>query len=257
MPSPQYSLALITGASSGIGAACAEKFVQEGMKVILAARRSDQLNAIATDLRQRYQANIHAITLDVTDHEAVKHAIADLPQEWQSIDILVNNAGLAAGIDTFQEAHTQDWENMIDTNIKGLLYVTREVLPQMIARHRGHIINMGSVAGHQTYKGGAVYCATKAAVNRINEGLRLDINGSGVRATSIDPGMVDSAFSLVRFRGDAQRAKSVYQGMTPLKPADVADAIWYCVSCPPHVNIAEMLIYPTDQAAATVVHRRE
>lgn len=248
-------LALVTGASSGIGAACAEKLASLGMNLILLARRAENLNIVASALRLRYKVDVHTVAIDVTQHHAVQQMVLNLPEEWQAIDVLINNAGLAAGLDRFQQASTHDWEAMIDTNIKGLLYITRSVLPGMMARHRGHIVNIGSVAGHQTYLGGSVYCATKSAVSKISEGLRLDVNGSGVRVTHIDPGMVESEFSLVRFKGDQQRARQVYEGMTPLKPSDIADAVVYSVTRPPHVNIAEMTLYPTDQASPTVVHR--
>jgi NADP-dependent 3-hydroxy acid dehydrogenase YdfG len=249
-------IALITGASSGIGAACAEQLAAQGMRLILLARRAENLNTIATQLRNKYKIAVHPIAIDITHHQAVQQMLLNLPDEWREIDILVNNAGLAAGIEKFQQADVHDWEAMINTNIKGLLYMTRYVLPEMISRNRGHIINIGSVAGHQTYVGGSVYCATKAAVNRINQGLRLDINGTAIRVTSIDPGMVESEFSMVRFKGDITRAKQVYQGMTPLRPEDIADAVLYCITRPAHVNISEMIMYPTDQAAATMVHRR-
>ena len=252
----KHKTALVTGASSGIGAACAEQLAAASTRLILVARRAENLNLIAADLRQRYQVEVHPIVVDVTDYHAVKAMIANLPAEWQNIDILINNAGLAAGLDKFQQADMRDWEAMIDTNIKGLLYVTRYVLPKMIANNQGHIVNIGSVAGRQTYAGGSVYCATKAAVHRISQGLRFDTNGTAVRVTHIDPGMVETEFSLVRFKGDAQRSHQVYQGMTPLKPADIADAVLYSLTRPAHVNIAEMLLYPTDQASATVVHRR-
>lgn len=247
--------ALITGASSGIGAACAELLATQGTRLILLARRAENLNLIAADLRHRYNIEVHPIVVDITDHHAVQKMTLNLPAEWQQIDILVNNAGLAAGMDKFQQADLRDWEAMIDTNIKGLLYVTRYVLPNMIANNQGHIVNIGSVAGRQTYLGGSVYCATKAAVHRISQGLRFDTNGTAVRVTHIDPGMVETEFSLVRFKGDSERSKQVYHGMTPLKPADIADAVLYSITRPAHVNIAEMLLYPTDQASATTVHR--
>ncbi|MFN7098670.1 MAG: SDR family NAD(P)-dependent oxidoreductase, partial [Gammaproteobacteria bacterium] len=253
MTSLLHKTVLITGASSGIGAACAEQLAAQGARLILLARRAENLNAIANRIRTVYKVDVHPIAVDVTHHHAVQQLLLNLPQEWQAIDILINNAGLAAGIERFQHADIHDWETMIDTNIKGLLYMTRYALPGMIARNQGHIINIGSVAGHQTYVGGSVYCATKAAVNRINQGLRMDVNGYAIRVTSIDPGMVESEFSLVRYKGDLNRAKQVYQGMTPLRPDDIADAILYCLTRPPHVNISEMILYPTDQAAATMV----
>lgn len=256
MTSLTHKTVLITGASSGIGAACAEQLAAQGARLILLARRAENLNALATRLRNVYKIEVHPIAVDVTNHHAVKQMLVNLPDEWRAVDILINNAGLAAGLEKFQQADIHDWEAMIDTNIKGLLYMTRYVLPGMISRNQGHIVNIGSVAGHQTYVGGSVYCATKAAVNRINQGLRMDVNGYAIRVTSIDPGMVESEFSLVRFKGDMNRAKQVYQGMTPLRPADIADAILYCLTRPAHVNISDMILYPTDQGAATMVHRR-
>lgn len=248
-------ICLITGASGGIGAACAEQLAMQGAKLILLARRAENLMLLAERLRHTYQVPVHPIAIDITHFHAVEQSIVNLPSEWREVEILINNAGLAAGLDKFQNADIHDWERMIDTNVKGLLYVTRALVPGMIARNQGHIVNLGSVAGHQVYMGGSVYCATKAAVNRINQGLRYDLNGTNIRTTSIDPGMVETEFSVVRFKGDHERAKSVYHGMTPLKPQDVADAVIYTITRPLHVNISEMILYPTDQAAATTVYR--
>jgi 3-hydroxy acid dehydrogenase / malonic semialdehyde reductase len=246
---------LITGASSGIGAACVKYFAQAGAKLILAARRIEKLQQVVESLNIQ-PANVYLIQLDVRDRIAVESAISHLPTEWSNIDILINNAGLSRGLDKLHEANFQDWEEMIDTNIKGLLYVTRYVLPGMVQRNKGHIINIGSIAGHQTYPGGNVYCSTKAAVKSISEGLKLDLIGTQVRVTSVDPGMVETEFSNVRFHGDNQRADQVYQGLTPLTPDDIADVIFFCATRPPHVNINEVILMPVDQASATLVNRR-
>ena len=249
-------IVLITGASSGIGHACANYFAKASAKLLLCARRMDVLNTIAAQLISDYGVEVHAFKLDVRHHAELKEAFRQLPEKWRKVDILVNNAGLAAGLDTIQEGHIQDWEDMIDTNVKGLLYVTREVLPQMVDRNSGHIINIGSIAGHQIYPKGAVYCATKYAVNAISDGLRQDLLGTKIRVSTVDPGAVVSNFSTVRFKGDTKRAKAVYEGMEPLTPNDVADAVLYCATRPPHVNISEVIIMPTDQASATMVSRK-
>lgn len=247
---------LITGASSGIGAACANIFAQAGAKLILAARRQEKLEQLAEQLGKDYDCESYLLPMDVCDLSQVQSALSNLPETWSNIDILINNAGLSRGLDKVQEASIQDWEEMIDTNIKGLLYVTRTILPGMIARGRGHIINIGSIAGHQTYPGGSVYCATKAAVKSISEGLKQDLLGTPIRVSSVDPGMVETDFSAVRFHGDTERANKVYQGVTPLTPDDVADVIFFCATRSPHVNINEVIMMPTDQASATQVNRQ-
>lgn len=249
-------IVFITGASSGIGAACANYFAKAGAKLLLCARRMDVLNNIAAQLQSEHGIEVHTFKLDVGQHAAVKEALTALPEKWQKVDVLLNNAGLAAGLDTIQEANVQDWEDMIDTNVKGLLYVTREVLPQMVARNSGHIINIGSIAGHETYPKGAVYCATKHAVNVLSKGLRMDLSGTKIRVSTVDPGAVETNFSAVRFKGDAKRAAAVYEGMDALTPNDVADAVLYCATRPPHINISEVIIMPTDQASATMVSRK-
>lgn len=253
----QNRIVLITGASSGIGAATAKLFAEQGAKLILAARRVDRLEQLAAPLQETYGTATYPIALDVRDRLQVETAIAALPPEWAAVDILVNNAGLSRGLHKLHEGSIQDWDEMIDTNLKGLLYVTRAVLPGMVNRDRGHVINLGSIAGHQTYPNGNVYCATKAAVRALSEGLKMDLLGTPVRVTSIDPGLVETEFSDVRFRGNLDRAKQVYQGMMPLTPEDVADAILFCATRPPHVNISEMLLMPTDQSSSTLVHRRD
>jgi len=256
MISLENKIILITGASSGIGAACARIFADAGAKLILAARRWERLQELGDTLKKEFGVEIHLLQLDVRDRSAVESAISSLPPAWSDIDILINNAGLSRGLDKLHEGDFQDWDEMIDTNIKGLLYLTRYVVPGMVKRDRGHIVNLGSIAGHQTYPGGNVYCATKAAVKAISEGLKQDLLGTPVRVTSIDPGMVETEFSNVRFHGDTARADKVYQGVTPLTPDDVADVIFFCVTRSPHVNINELILMPVDQASATLVHRQ-
>ncbi|MEA5566904.1 SDR family oxidoreductase [Anabaena sp. UHCC 0399] len=248
-------IVLITGASSGIGAACAKVFADAGAKLILAARRLDKLQQLVETLNVT-SAQVHLIQLDVRDRSAVESAISSLLPAWSDIDILINNAGLSRGLDKLHEGDYQDWEEMIDTNIKGLLYLTRYVVPGMVNRDRGHVVNIGSIAGHQTYPGGNVYCSTKAAVKAISEGLKQDLLGTPIRVTSVDPGMVETEFSDVRFHGDTERAKKVYQGVTPLTPDDVADVVLFCTTRSPHVNISEVILMPVDQASATLVNRR-
>jgi 3-hydroxy acid dehydrogenase / malonic semialdehyde reductase len=252
----QDQIVLITGASSGIGAACARLFAQGGANLVLAARRQDRLEALAAELSQTYSSQTYLLQVDVSDRLPLEAALKSLPEPWNHIDVLLNNAGLSRGLDKLYQGSIQDWEEMIDTNIKGLLYVTRLVVPGMIERGRGHVINIGSIAGHQTYPNGNVYCATKAAVRVLSEGLKLDLLGTPVRVSSIDPGLVETEFSHVRFRGDSDRAKTVYQGLTPLTPEDVADVVFFCATRPPHVNINEVILMPTDQASATMVNRQ-
>lgn len=243
---------LVTGASSGIGLACAEAFARAGARLVLAARRTDRLEALAA----RLDTDVAVVTLDVRDRAAVDAAIAGLGPAWGAVDVLVNNAGLAAGFAPLPDGDPDDWDRMLDTNVRGLLAVTRAVVPGMVARGRGHVINLGSIAGHETYPNGAVYCASKAAVDRITQGLRLDLLGTGVRVSTVDPGMVETEFSVVRFAGDADRADQVYEGMTPLTADDVAETIVWVVDRPAHVQVAEVILLPTDQASATRVARR-
>ncbi|GET38832.1 SDR family oxidoreductase [Microseira wollei] len=256
MISIQNQIVLITGASSGIGAACAKLFAQAGAKLILAARRKERLEQFADELGKEFSSQTYLLQLDVRERNAVESALQSLPESWSNIDILINNAGLSRGLDKLHEGDFQDWEEMIDTNIKGLLYLTRYIVPGMVSRGKGHVVNIGSIAGHQTYPGGNVYCASKAAVRAISEGLKQDLLGTPVRVTSVDPGLVETEFSQVRFHGDSARAKKVYQGLTPLTPDDVADVVFFCATRPAHVNISEVLLVPTDQATATLVHRR-
>ena len=247
---------LITGASSGIGTSCARRFAQSGARLILAARRKENLQALSDELQEQYQAQTLLLCVDVQDRQAVTTAIEGLPADWKAIDVLINNAGLSRGLEKQYESPIQDWEEMIDTNIKGLLYVTRAVVPGMVAQRQGHVVNIGSIAARQTYAGGSVYCATKAAVKVLSEGLKIDLLGTPVRVTNIEPGLVETAFSQVRFRGDVERAQSVYTGMKPLTPDDIADTILFAVTRPAHVNISEIFVMPTDQSSVAHVHRR-
>ncbi|HEX7239075.1 MAG TPA: SDR family NAD(P)-dependent oxidoreductase [Longimicrobiaceae bacterium] len=257
MPALQDRTVLVTGASAGIGAACARAFAGAGARLLLAARRADRLRDLADGLRREHGADSHLLELDVRDAGAVGAAVEGLPPEWAEVDVLVNNAGLGRGLEKAQDGSPSDWDEMVDTNVKGLLYVTRAVVPGMVARGRGHVVNIGSVAGHEVYPGGAVYCATKHAVGAITKGLRMDLLGTGVRVSTVDPGMVETEFSIVRFGGDRERADRVYAGMTPLVADDIADAVLWCATRPPHVNVDEIVIKPTDQASATLVHRRQ
>jgi NADP-dependent 3-hydroxy acid dehydrogenase YdfG len=256
LTSVKQQIVFITGASSGIGRATAAAFAAEGSHLILAARRGDRIEELSEGLCQQHGIETLAFTLDVRDADAVAAVVSGLPERWQPIDILVNNAGLSRGLDKIHEADLQDWEEMIDTNVKGLLYVTRAVVPGMVARGRGHVVNLGSVAARDAYPGGNVYCATKSAVAMITRGMRMDLLGAGVRVTNIEPGMVETEFSKVRFHGDEERAKKVYQGIDPLTPEDIADAIVWAVTRPGHVNIQDMLILATAQANATMAHRK-
>jgi NADP-dependent 3-hydroxy acid dehydrogenase YdfG len=247
----------ITGASSGIGEACAFAFAQEGARLLLAARRLNLLEEMTAKLKEAGAADVHSFALDVRENAAVVNAIENVPGEWKRIDVLVNNAGLSRGLDKAYQGNVEDWDEMIDTNVKGMLYVTRAVVPGMVERGSGHVINMGSTAGEITYPNGAVYCATKAAERAINDGLRQDLLGTPIRVTSVDPGMVETDFSLVRFRGDNERAAKVYENITPLYPADVADAIVWAATRPAHVNIARVLMTTIDQANSLMFNRKQ
>lgn len=248
-------IAFITGASSGIGAATALAFAAEGARLLLAARRAGKLADVASRALERGASAVHSIDLDVRHRHAVQTAIDELPPEWSEIDILVNNAGLSRGLEKLYLGRIEDWEEMVDTNVKGLLYISRAVVPGMVVRGRGHVVNIGSTAGELPYPGGSVYCASKAAVRVLNDGLRQDVLGTPVRVTSIDPGTVATDFSLVRFRGDVGHAARVYQGITPLTPEDVADAILWAVTRPPHVNIARVVLTSINQANSLLFHR--
>jgi serine 3-dehydrogenase len=257
MESLKNKLVFVTGASSGIGAASAKAFAGEGTRLLLAARRKDRLKKMSDQLKKEFKIDIHFFELDVRDQKDVAKRISSLPREWVEIDILINNAGLSRGLDKVYEGSIQDWDEMIDTNVKGLLYVSRAVIPGMVKQNRGHIVNIGSIAGREVYPGGNVYCASKHAVDAITKGMRMDLQGTNIRVSTIDPGLVETEFSEVRFHGDKNRAAIVYQGLKPLTPEDVADAIIYCVTRPAHVNIAEMLIFPSAQASSMLVHREK
>ncbi len=242
---------LITGATAGIGAATAERFAQAGHRLILTGRRAERLAELASRL------NTETLTLafDVRDNAQVKEAIASIPDNWKAIDILVNNAGLAAGMDPVQSGSIDDWEQMIDTNVKGLLYMTREISPGMCERKSGHIINIGSIAGKEVYPNGNVYCATKHAVDALSKAMRIDMLPYGIKVTNVAPGLVETEFSMVRFKGDETRSTNVYQGMEPLTGKDIADVIWYVANTPAHVTINDILVMPTAQAASVHIHR--
>ena len=248
-------LVFITGASAGIGAATAMEFARHGARLLLCARRVERLQAMDAELRDAGASDVFSFELDVQSRKAVEAALAALPETWRAVDVLVNNAGLSRGLTKLYEDDPQNWEEMIDTNIKGLLYCTRAVVPGMIARGYGHVIGMGSTAGHQTYANGAVYCATKAAEKSIMEGLRIDLIGKPVRTTSIDPGMVETEFASVRFRGDEEKAAKVYADITPLQPEDIAETIIFAATRPVHVNIHTILMTTIDQANSTVFYR--
>ena len=248
-------IALITGATSGIGAACAHTFALQGYQLIIIARRDNLLTALAKELVGKYGVKVKTLQADVRDKENINYVLETLPHELKAVDVLINNAGLSRGLDPIDKGDTDDWDAMIDTNIKGLLYVTKIVSGWMVARNSGHIINIGSIAGKEVYPNGNVYCATKHAVDALNKGMRIDLLPHGIKVTAIHPGMVETEFSIVRFKGDEARAKKVYDGFEPLIADDIADAIWYAVSRPAHVNINDMLIMPTAQATGTVVKR--
>ena len=247
--------ALITGATSGIGAACARKFAGAGYRVIITARRAEQLAVMAGDLQKEFGVEVLPLCFDVRDRDAVKRALDSIPAAWRDIDVLINNAGLALGLEPEYAGDFTDWETMIDTNVKGLLYMTRLIVPGMVERMKGHVINIGSVAGDAAYAGGAVYCATKAAVKILSDGLRIDLSHTPVRVTTLKPGLVETNFSNVRFHGDTERAAKVYQGIQPLSGDDIADVALYAASAPAHVQIAEVLILATHQASGSVICR--
>lgn len=248
-------IALITGATAGIGKATAEKLAKEGYDIIITGRRKEKLQELETLLRQEYKVDVLSLKFDVCVYAEVEDKLGNLPEKWKNIDVLVNNAGLAVGLNPIYEGVVDDWERMIDTNIKGLLYVTRVIAPGMVARKIGHIVNIGSIASKQVYANGNVYCATKHAVKALSEGMRLDMVDCGVKVTLVCPGAAETEFSVVRFKGDQNRADKVYDGFVPLSGDDVADSIYYAVSAPDHVNIQEVLVMAKAQASATVFHK--
>ena len=247
---------LITGASSGIGEGCARKFASEGARLILNSRSADKLEALAESLNKKYGAQCHVLPFNVCDRKAASEALASLPDEWKSIDILINNAGLAIGVDKEHEGCMEEWDVMIDTNIKALLSMTRMVVPGMIERGCGHIINIGSIAGDAAYPGGSVYCATKAAVKALSDGLRIDLVDTPLRVTNVKPGLVETNFSVIRFRGDKDRADNVYKGIHALNGDDIAEVAYFAASAPEHMQIAEVLVMPTNQATGTIVSKK-
>jgi NADP-dependent 3-hydroxy acid dehydrogenase YdfG len=251
----QNKTVFITGASAGIGKACARAFAKSGAKLLLAARRIEQLEDFADSLSNDYKIKTKSVKVDVRNNDEVTSISSSLPEEWKHIDILINNAGLARGFDKIYEGKLTDWEEMIDTNIKGLLFVTRQILPGMVKRKSGHIINIGSVAGHETYPYGNVYAATKFAVNALTKSIRMDVLDKNIKVSTVDPGLVETEFSVVRFSGDKNKAKNVYNGIVPLTGEDIADAILYCATRPEHVNINEIILTPLAQASPTMVHR--
>jgi len=247
-------IALITGATSGIGKATAEAFAKAGIDLILCGRRQEKLESIVAELSDKVK--ITTLLFDVRNKKAVFDAIASLPEEWKNIDILVNNAGNAHGLGTLDEGDTEDWDSMIDGNVKGLLYVSKAIIPILIANGKGHIVNISSIAGKQTYINGAVYCASKAAVEVLSEGMRLELTQHGIKVTNVAPGAVETEFSLVRFKGDEEKAEKVYQGFDPLQASDIADTILYAVNAPARVTIADVTILAATQSAATTIYKK-
>ncbi len=247
---------LITGASAGIGEATAIAFAEMGCRIILNARRRDRIDALAEKLMKEFGVETISVIFDVRDQKTVQASLENLPTSWQNIDILVNNAGLGMGLDKIHEGKLEDWEVMIDTNVKGLLYVSRVIIPGMVKRGKGHIINLGSIAGQAAYPNGNIYCATKFAVRALSDSMRIDLVDTPLRVTEIDPGLVETEFSIVRFRGDAVRAKVPYNGIEPLTGRDIAEIIVFAAGRPPHVSINEVTVMPTSQASATIIHRK-
>ena len=248
-------IVFITGASSGIGAACARKFAKEGHTLLLNARNVDKLQSLKTELESTFGVDVVLLPFDVRDREAAAQALATLPESYQAIDVLVNNAGLALGMDKEYEGTEENYDTMIETNITALLMITRLVVPGMVKRRKGHIINIGSVAGDVAYPGGSVYCATKAAVKVLSDGLRMDLVDTPLRVTNVKPGLVETNFSVTRFAGDKERADKVYQGIKPLTCEDIAEVVYFAASAPAHVQIAEVLVLATHQASGSLVHR--
>jgi NADP-dependent 3-hydroxy acid dehydrogenase YdfG len=255
MESLKGKTVFITGVTSGIGKSCVYAMAKEGARLIIGARRKNLVDEISSEIRNKFNADVFALQLDVSKKKEVDKAVQSLPDEWKKIDILINNAGLGRGLNKLFEDNPDGWEEMIDTNVKGLLYVTNAIIHQMVERKEGHIINIGSIAGLEAYPRGAVYCASKHAVTAITKSLRMDVMDKNIRVSSVDPGLVETGFSKVRFYGDEEKAKAVYLGLTPLSPDDIADAVVYVATRPKHVNIAQMIVFPTAQASSVHVHR--
>lgn len=256
MISLKGKVVFITGASSGIGMACASAFAAEGAKLLLGARRVERLETLAKEMGEKNAVDVRPLKIDVTRYEELEKTLLRLPSEWKEVEVLVNNAGLSQKMGKLYEADVKDWDTMIDTNVKGLLYVTRLILPGMVERGRGHVINIGSVAGVEVYPGGNVYCASKSAVRTLSHGLRMDVHGKSIRVTNVQPGMTKTEFTLVRWKGDQDRSDKFYEGVDHLWPEDVAEAVLFCATRPPHVNIGELTITPTDQVSFMLLHRR-
>lgn len=252
----EKKIVLITGASSGIGEGCARKFAMNGYRLILNGRNVEKLNAVKKELEDKYQADVCLLPFDVRQREAAKAALESLPAAWKEIDVLINNAGLVIGVDKEYEGDLDEWDVVIDTDVKALLAMTRLVVPGMVERGRGHVINMGSIAGDYAYPGGSVYCACKAAVKALSDGLRIDLVDTPVRVTNIKPGLVETNFSVVRFRGDRSAADNVYKGIKPLNGDDIAEVAYFAASVPKHIQIAEVLVMPVNQATGTIVSRK-
>ena len=252
----EKKIVLITGASSGIGEGCARKFAMNGYRLILNGRNVEKLNAVKKELLEKYGADVYLLPFDVRDRQAAHAALESLREEWKAVDILVNNAGLVIGVDKEHEGNLDEWDIVIDTNVKALLAMTRLVVPGMVERGRGHVINMGSIAGDYAYPGGSVYCACKAAVKALSDGLRIDLVDTPVRVTNIKPGLVETNFSVVRFRGNREAADNVYKGIRPLTGDDIAEVVYFAAAVPEHIQIAEVLVMPANQATGTIVSRK-
>lgn len=252
----EKKIVLITGASSGIGEGCARKFAMNGYRLILNGRNVEKLNAVKKELLEKYGADVYLLPFDVRDRQAARATLESLPEEWKAVDILVNNAGLVIGVDKEHEGNLDEWDIVIDTNVKALLAMTRLVVPGMVERGRGHVINMGSIAGDYAYPGGSVYCACKAAVKALSDGLRIDLVDTPVRVTNIKPGLVETNFSVVRFRGNREAADNVYKGIRPLTGDDIAEVVYFAAAVPEHIQIAEVLVMPANQATGTIVSRK-
>lgn len=253
----EKKIVLITGASSGIGEGCARKFAMNGYRLILNGRNVEKLNAVKKDLEENYRADVYLLPFDVRDRQAAKTALDSLPEEWKEIDILINNAGLVIGVDKEHEGNLDEWDVVLDTDVKALLAMTRFVVPGMVERGRGHVINMGSIAGDYAYPGGSVYCAAKAAVKALSDGLRIDLVDTPVRVTNIKPGLVETNFSVVRFRGSQEAADNIYKGIRPLDGNDIAEVVYFAAAVPEHIQIAEVLVMPTNQATGTITYKQK